>query len=236
MLFDSQHLTAFYDSPMGQATRRSIYRRLKSAWPHGRGQRLLGFGFAIPYLRGLGLEAERMIALLPEDFGPLCWPDRKSLTAIGEEDALPFPDAMFDRVLVIHGLEAAEATRPLMRQIWRVLAPDGRLLVVAPNRTSLWAQVDRSPFAHGRPFSRSQLDRLLRDSMFVPERWDSALLLPPLKSRRLVRSGNGWERAGTLLWPQLAGVHLVEASKSMYALAPAKKVRKLKPVLSPARA
>lgn len=234
MLFDSRALAEFYDSPMGQATRRSIYRRLKAAWPQARKQRLLGFGFAVPYLRGLGLDAERIIALMPEDFGPFCWPDGKSLCALGEEDAFPFPDAAFDRVLIVHGLETAETIRPLMRQIWRTLTPDGRLLVVAPNRTSLWAQVDRSPFAQGRPFSRGQLDRLLRDSMFVPERWDAALLLPPLKSRRLVRSGAAWERAGAWLWPQMAGVHLVEASKSMYALAPAKKARKRKPALAPA--
>ena len=156
---------------------------------------------------------------------------------LGEEDALPFPDALFDRVFMIHGLETAEAMRPLMRQIWRVLAPAGRLLVVAPNRTSVWAQVDRSPFAHGRPFSRGQLDRLLRDCMFVPEKWDAALHLPPIKSRRVVRSGNGWDRTGKMLWPRLAGVHVAEASKSMYALAPVKKARRvLKPVLAPARA
>jgi hypothetical protein len=109
-------------------------------------------------------------------------------------------------------------------------------MVVVPNRTSLWAQVDRSPFAHGRPFSRSQLDRLLRDTMFVPERWDNALLLPPIKSRRLVRNGTAWERTGKMLWPQLAGVHVVDATKSLYALAPVKKLRKLKPVLAPSRA
>lgn len=236
MQFDSTGLTAFYDTPMGQITRRSIHRRLKLAWPDIKGARVLGFGFAAPYLRSFALDAERVIAALPEALGPLCWPRNRSLSVLSEEDALPFPDALFDRILLVHGLETADATRPLMRQIWRVLAPAGRLLVVAPNRTSLWAQVDRSPFAHGRPFSRSQLDRLLRDTMFVPERWDTALLQPPIKSRRLVRSGNAWERTGKMLWPQLAGVHVVDATKSLYALAPVKKVRRLKPVLAPARA
>jgi len=61
-----------------------------------------------------------------------------------------------------------------MRQLWRVLTPSGKLLIVAPNRTSLWAQVERSPFAHGRPFNYGQLDTLLRDALFVPDRWDSA--------------------------------------------------------------
>jgi|SRR5947207_2377863 len=236
MQFDSQGLSAFYDSSTGQVTRRLIQRRVKTAWPDLRGTRVLGFGFAVPYLRTFGLEAERVVAALPDALGPLCWPANRSLCALSEEDALPFPDSLFDRILLIHGLETADVTRPLMRQIWRVLAPAGRLLVVVPNRTSLWAQVDRSPFAHGRPFSRGQLDRLLRDTMFVPERWDTALLLPPIRSRRLVRSGTAWERTGQMLWPRLAGVHVVDATKSLYAIAPVKKVRKLKPVLAPARA
>ena len=236
MQFDSPNLAEFYDSSMGQVTRRLIHNRLKILWPQVSGCRVLGFGFAVPYLRNFALEAERTIALMPEDLGPLRWPETLCRSAVAEEDSLPFPDAMFDRILIVHGLEAAEAVRPLMRQIWRVLAPAGRLLVVAPNRTSLWAQADRSPFAHGRPFSRSQLDRLLGDNMFVAEHWDTALLLPPIRSRRLVRSGNAWERTGRAFWPRLAGVHIVEATKAMYAAAPVTEVRKLKPVLAAARA
>lgn len=234
MLLDSNSLAEFYDSDLGQVTRRLIHRRLKAAWPDLRGLRVLGMGFAIPYLRVFSFEAERVAAFLPADFGPIAWPKQGSLTVVGEDDALPFPDAMFDRVVVIHALEVAEAARPLMRQLWRVLAPDGRILLVVPNRTSLWSQLDRSPFANGRPFSRTQLQRMLNDTMFAPERWDTALQLPPLQVRRLVGTGNGWERAGKLLWPRLAGVHVVEASKTMYAIAPPLKVRSLKQSLTPA--
>jgi SAM-dependent methyltransferase len=235
-MFESQSLAAFYDSPLGQVTRRLIQRQVRATWPDLRGQRVLGFGYAIPYLRGLALDAERVVAVTPESHGPASWPGPRSLSTVAEEDALPFPDAMFDRVLMVHGLETAEAASPLMRQIWRVMTADARLLIVVPNRTSFWAQVDRSPFAQGRPFSRSQLDRLLRASMFVPERWDSALLLPPLKSRRLVRSGSAWERTGRTFWPRLAGVHVVEASKSMYAVVPPAKAKRVRPRLAPARA
>jgi hypothetical protein len=70
--------------------------------------------------------------------------------------------------------------------------------------------------------------------MFLPERWDSALFMPPLRSRRLIRNGTGWERMGRIFWPRLAGVHLLEASKSLYALAPPEKVRVRKAVLAPA--
>jgi hypothetical protein len=121
-----------------------------------------------------------------------------------------------------------------MRQAWRVLAESGRLIVVAPNRTSLWAQVERSPFAHGRPFNRAQLETLLHESLFLPERWDTALYFPPIRSRRLVRSGIGWERIGRRLWPRLAGVHIVDSSKSMYAVAINDKVTARKRVLATA--
>lgn len=217
---DSAGLSEFYASPVGQVARRVIQRRLRDIWPDTAGTRILGYGFAIPYLRGFAPEAELVTASVPEPLGPVAWPADAGLSVLAQEDALPFPDALFDRVLVVHGLESAESLRPLMRQLWRVLAPSGKLLLVAPNRTSLWAQVERSPFAHGRPFNRAQLDMLLRDTLYAAERWDYALMMPPLKSRRLLGRGVSWEKIGRRIWPALAGVHIVEATKSMYALTP----------------
>lgn len=213
---DARDLAGFYETPMGQIARRQIMRRLRLFWPDLSGERVLGYGFATPYLRPFLGEAERVIALMPAQQGAVIWPEGKALTALGEEDALPFPDAMFDRIVMVHALETADRTRPLMRQIWRVLAPAGKLVIVAPNRSSLWSQIETSPFAQGRPFSRGQLAGVLTDSLFVPERWDCALLFPPARSRRLVRSGTAWERMGRRLWPRLAGVHLIEASKTLY--------------------
>lgn len=216
MQADVQDLAGFYEAPMGQIARRAISRRLRLLWPDLTGQRVLGYGFAVPYLKPFFGEAERVVALMPAHQGVIVWPQERPLCALGEEDALPFPDSLFDRIIMVHAIEAADSARPLMRQIWRVLAPAGRLIIVVPNRTSLWAQVESSPFAHGRPFNRSQLTQLLTESMFVPERWDRALLFPPVRNRRLVRTGAAWERLGRRFWPRLAGVHLVEASKTLY--------------------
>ena len=228
----SKDLQSFYEEPIGQVTRRTIFRRVRPVWPDVRGQRLLGYGYALPYLRPFVAEAERVAALVPEQH-ELGSADLQ-FVAQGEEDAWPFVDSLFDRSLVIHGLENADAARLLMRQIWRVLAPEGRLICIVPNRASLWSQIERSPFAHGRPFSRSQIDKLLRESMFAPERWDTALYFPPLRSRKLIRSGTAWERMGRACWPRLAGVHIVEATKSLYALAAPEKKRARRRVLAPA--
>src|SRR6185503_4798117 len=107
--------------------------------------------------------------------GVVAWPAVRRLVTLVDEDALPFPDAFFDCLLVVHVLESTDAMKRHMRELWRVLAPEGKLLLIAPNRTSLWAQVERSPFAHGRPSNRAQLDSLLRDTLYVAERWDGAL-------------------------------------------------------------
>ncbi len=147
---------SFYEEPIGQVARRTIFRRVRLAWPVVRGERLLGYGYALPYLRPFVGEAERVAALVPahQELGAVDLP----FVAQGEEDAWPFIDSLFDRILVVHGLECADSTRALLRQIWRVLAPEGKLICVVPNRASLWSQIERSPFAHGRPFSKGQIE------------------------------------------------------------------------------
>ncbi len=235
MPVDTQDLSLFYDEPIGQVARRLIGRRLREAWPDLRGLRVLGYGYAAPYVRPFLGEAERVVAFVPAEQDIAPWPLGRSVVALGGEDALPFPDAAFDRLVMVHGLETAEAVRPLMRQVWRVLAPHGRLVVIVPNRSSLWALIERSPFAHGRPFNRGQLARLLRESLFTPERWDTALYFPPVRTSRPMNSGMGWERVGRRLWPQFAGVHIVEATKSLYALVPPAKPAVARHALVPAR-
>jgi SAM-dependent methyltransferase len=234
MPFDSTALQTFYDSRMGQLARRLISRRLRGHWPDLTGQRLLGFGYAAPYVRQFA-ETDRALEAMPavEGTAPLTQSGRVR-TALVDEQALPFPDAYFDCLLVVHGLEAAESLRPFLRELWRVLQPAGRLLIVAPNRASLWAQFETSPFGHGQPYSRGQLQRLLEQALFRPESWDSALYMPPFGQHRTARTGDFWERLGRRFWPRLAGVHIVAATKSLYLPVPAKGARRavLKPALA----
>ena len=218
MQLEVRELAAFYDGHLGAVARRILLRRLRQIWPNVEGLRLLGYGYGVPFLRPFLFEAERVVAAMPSQMGVMAWPAAgKCLSTLVEEDALAFPDAFFDRVLVVHGVEGAEGLRPLLRQLWRVLAPEGKLLLVAPNRASLWAQVDWSPFGQGRPFSRGELAALLGDVLFVPTAWSRALYVPPFNSPALIGTGAGWEKFGERFFPALGGVHLVEATKSLYA-------------------
>ena len=235
MQLDAGELCQFYETALGQAAQQLIAHHIRDVWPNTQGLRILGYGFATPYLSGVAAGSERVVALMPARTGVIAWaPGGRGLSVLSDEDALPFADALFDRILVVHGLEGADAARVLLRQLWRVLAPEGRMLLVTPNRASLWAQLERSPFACGRPFHRSELAALLSDTLFEPVRWDSALYLPPFAGQRLARLGNGLERLGRRVVPGLAGVHLVEVAKSLYGRAPVKGLPKAKAALRPA--
>jgi SAM-dependent methyltransferase len=189
-------------------------------------------GFTVPYLRLWREGAQRCIALTPAQIGTARWPPGgPNLSCTAEEDALPFPDLSFDRILLVHGLEAAENARRMLREVWRVLKEDGRLLVVAPNRRGMWAHVEATPFGQGQPYSHGQVGRLLAAAMFRVVRRDTALYLPPLRLRLVLRSAYLWENAGRRLIPHLAGLTITESVKDVYAALPLQAVPRRRMVL-----
>jgi SAM-dependent methyltransferase len=117
---------------------------------------------------------------------------------------------------MVHGLEFAENPAEMLKEAWRVLAPNGRLVIVAPNRRGVWARFEHTPFGSGRPYSRGQLAELLRETNFTPGALTEALFFPPSKGRRVFRMHAACERFGRRLWPLFSGVLIVEAQKRLY--------------------
>ena len=218
MWHDVVDLRDFYETQLGAMARRMIRRGIRAMWPDVKGQRVLGLGYATPYLRQFLTEAERTLAFMPASKGVLHWPSEgRGLTALVDEVELPLPDLSVDRVLLVHGLESSEYQSDMLREAWRVLTGEGRLLIVAPNRGGIWARLERTPLGWGQPYSAAQLSRLLRDNMFTPTRSRRALYIPPLRTRALLRSAPAWERIGSRWFPTFGGVVLVEAGKQLYA-------------------
>ena len=153
--------------------------------------------------------------------------------ALSDETDLPLPDYSIDRVLLVHALESSEQLRAMLREVWRVLTGEGRVLIAAPNRRGIWARSDRTPFGWGHPYSPVQMSRLLRDNLFTPTRTARALFVPPTRSNTLLRSAAAWERIGGRFFPTFAGVNLVEAGKQLYAASTAaeSRVRLRRPVV-----
>ena len=100
------------------------------------------------------------------------------------------------------------------------------MIIVLPNRRGPWARVDTTPFGHGRPYSRTQVTQLLRETWFTPNAWSEALHLPPIRNGWFLRSAGAWERSGATISAPFAGVHLVEATKQVYRAIPARRERR----------
>jgi len=239
MPLDVNDLTGFYASPLGEVTRRLIGRVVRARWEHCAGLSMLGLGFGGPYLDRFRDEAQRTLAFMPAEQGVVNWPaGARSASALIETDMLPLPDASIDRVLVVHALESAEHPAALLEEIWRILNPGGRAILIVPSRRGVWARVDGTPFGYGRPYSKGQLRELMRESLFSPLYWGEALYAPPFQRRFFLNSAPAIERFGAFAGLPFAGVHIVEATKQLYRPVGVRRIMRrplpeLRPALAP---
>lgn len=216
---DAVTLERFYASALGRAVSRVLGGKLTDLWGDARGLSMLGLGYAIPALEAFGTSPSRMIAAVPFEHGPVQWSAAvrgNASVAVGDP-RLPFPDGFFDRVIVLHGLEETGDPRAYLREIWRVTAPEGRVVLAASNRAGLWSRATQTPFGQGRPWTRSQLSNLLSGGLFQVTASSSALYMPPLSSGLVTSAAEGWEAIGRTFTPGLGGVVLIEAVKRLYA-------------------
>ncbi|MBL8559714.1 MAG: methyltransferase domain-containing protein [Hyphomonadaceae bacterium] len=216
MRVDVLALQRFYASRLGEAARAAASRRLETLWPSGVGLDILGVGYAGPLLAPWRGVARRTVSFMPEAQGAERWPaDAAAAVVLGDELRLPFADAVFDRAVLVHALEEATAPRQFLREVWRVMAPEGRLVVIVANRAGLWALGDGTPFGSGRPYSRRQLGRLLGEAMFEPTA--SAVALHALPWEWASGLADGLESAGRMLRSPFGGIVMMEAVKRLYA-------------------
>lgn len=211
-------LNEFYESVTGRVVQRVLRQQIRTFWPEVKSQRVLGLGFASPYLRPFMGEAERVACLMPMQQGAIFWPpEGKGLVSVCDEAELPIETNSVDRLLIIHTMNSAESMDAVLNESWRVLTGQGRLLLIVPNRSGIWARMDNTPFGQGTPYSQGQLRQTLKDHMFVPGRAERALFFPPTSSRLLLASAVLWEQVGRKLFNAFGGVNIVEAGKQLYA-------------------
>ena len=217
MAFDIDDLRRLYASGLGRSARSLLSQHILTRWTSCIGQSVMGLGYAPPYLDPLRSQALRALAFMPAAMGVVNWPnDALSATALVDPDTLPLPDSSMDRVLLVHCLEIAQHPRNILEEIWRILTPGGRMIVIVPSRSGLWIHSEQTPFGQGQPFSRSQLRDLLRETLFSPVHWGEALYLPPFERQLWLKSAHTFEKLGRTLSLPFAGVHVVEATKQLY--------------------
>jgi SAM-dependent methyltransferase len=211
-------LRDFYITPLGYVVRRIIRRRIRELWPDIKGRHMMALGYPTPFLRYYREEAKRLVALMPAEQGALSWLRKTpNIVALTEETQLPLANKSVDFALVVHALEHTSKPSEMIQEVWRVLADGGRMILVVPNRTGVWARVEKTPFGQGHPYSLSQLNQFLKENSFSTLRIEYALYIPPSQSRVFLSTASAWEKIGHKWFRNLGGVLMIEATKEVYA-------------------
>ena len=95
-----------------------------------------------------------------------------------DDTLMPLDSESMDRVLLLHRLEHARRPDRTFREIWRVLKPGGKLIVIVPSAIGLWARTPGNPFSKGRAFTGLSLATTLGEQLFGLERMRNALFFP----------------------------------------------------------
>jgi SAM-dependent methyltransferase len=211
----------FYSSPLGRKVKQRLASLARHHWQDGKGEPIVGIGYATPVLRALERAGEKpslTVALMPAEQGAIYWPvhaDNKSVLA----DPLrpPFSQNSLSRIVVMHGLEYLPKPEELLSILWELLTPGGKVFLVVPNRRSLWARAGATPFASGTPYRMVELRQLLIDARFTLRHTGTALYTPPSAHPFWLAGWLVLERLGSWLLPGLGGALIIEAEKQIYA-------------------
>ena len=144
-------------------------------------------------------------------------------------DALPFDNVSLDLVVLPHTLELARDPHLALREVERVLRPEGRVVVIGFNPNSLWGLRQRASHLGERlgasrtpalilPSSGEFLaHRRLRDWLhllsFEVESGSFGGYRPPFRSEKWLSRFEWTERAGDRWWPMLGAVYMLTAVK-----------------------
>jgi SAM-dependent methyltransferase len=220
MQYNIDDLSSFYDGKYGKVASKFIAELLKKRWENLHNLEILGFGYTCPLLDYLcesnlpPKEPTRIINYnFPDGVAQKYTPYGKNISIIGEPENLPFAENSFDRILLCHALEETGNPQKMLRELWRVLRPEGRIVFIVPNRRGLLARMDNTPFGQGRPYSKSQFSEFLTNGMFEINLAKRVLFLPPIDNIANEKAAKFCEEIGQAILPHLGGLLFFEATK-----------------------
>lgn len=161
---------------------------------------------------------------VPHADGITTQPPEVPVALAAEFGALPFPADSIDLVVLPHSLEFAHDPHQMLREVERVLRPEGRVVVTGFNPASLWGlrqRMARLPLGRGRAYLPRQGDFIgywrLRDWLrllgFTIESGQFGCWRPPMHTARWLQRCQWMDPIGERWWPVLGAAYLVVAVK-----------------------
>ncbi len=152
-------------------------------------------------------------------------------TLVTDFSALPFPSAALDLVVLPHSLELATDPHATLREVERVLVPEGRVVITGLNPVSFWALRQRSRRLYqrvrfGKPsflpreglIGYWRLRDWLRLLNFEVEIGRFGCYRPAIESEKWLRRLDWMDRVGARWWPVFGTVYFLVAVKRVHAV------------------
>ncbi len=167
------------------------------------------------------LQANRMPhRWLACDVQPEPWPAGREVL-LSNYEALPFPDASLDLLVLPHTLELSYDPHATLREVQRVLVPEGRLVICGFNPNSLWGvskSCKRSFSQVGDFIGQGRLRDWLQLLSFEVESTSFGCYRPDVKTQVWLKRLDWMDQAGVRWWPILGSVYGMVAVKRVQGM------------------
>jgi SAM-dependent methyltransferase len=145
--------------------------------------------------------------------------------------ALPFPENSLDLVVLPHTLELSTDPHATLREVERVLVPEGRVVICGLNPTSLWGLRQRRAHLYrrlgfgelflpdaGEFIGYWRLRDWLRLLSFEVESGGFGCYKPAVRTEKWIHRFDWMDRAGDRWWPIFGAVYFLVAVKRVHGM------------------
>lgn len=136
-------------------------------------------------------------------------------------DELPFKSDSVDVVILPHTLEQARNPHEILREVHRILIPEGYIVITGFNPVSCWGlwysykKLTGKISKSGHLLTYNRLRDWLKLLNFQVTGGKRFYFLPPVSNRKILKKMNKFEKIGEKYWPFLGGAYSVVAVKRM---------------------
>jgi SAM-dependent methyltransferase len=148
--------------------------------------------------------------------------------ALAMPEMVPVQGDSLDVVVLQHTLEFAKDPHEVLREVDRILIPEGHVVIVAFNPWSYWGlwrlirrRSRRFPWC-GRFLSVTRIKDWMGLLGFDTVEVVPLFFRPPIRHEGVMRRLRFLDKAGARAWPLLSGVNIVVAQKRLATLTPIK--------------
>lgn len=227
-----QRLRSWFDSSLGRSLQAIETNRLRSVLPslYGKVAVQLGALGKLDMIESSPAPTRIVLDVLAPDH---------AVAVQGFPEALPFEGRSVDIVLLPHTLDFASDPHQVLREVDRVLVPEGHVVVLGFNPLSMWGIARLFAKRRGRPpwcahfFGVARIRDWLTLLEYEVTAGQMLYYRPPMQKESVMDRLYFLDKVGDRWWPMMAAAYLVVAKKRVYGVTPLQPTWRVNPAIGP---